>query len=137
VIIARYCVIDQTVCRKAPLLPKRAINSEVSVITEEERDNELRYLYETDTTCAKKKSLMVGLAAREKTILATEIMGRSGTVQEKEASARTSSAYLKWLEDYENAVLDYEIEKNNRARAVLIVECWRSENANRRQAGVL
>ena len=136
-IIARYCVIDQTVCRKAPLLPKRAINREVKVITEDERDKSLAYLASTDLACAKAKSLMLGLEARDKTILATEIMGKSGTVQEKEASARTSDAYKKWIEDYENSVLEYEILKNRRARAVLIVECWRSENANRRQAGVL
>lgn len=107
------------------------------MIEESERDRALDYLANTDAACAKAKSLMLGLEARDKTILATEIMGRVGTVQEKEAAARTSAAYLKWIEDYENAVLEYEILKNRRTRAVLVVECWRSENANRRQAGVL
>jgi len=105
------------------------------MIDEAERDKSLAYLASTDNACAKAKSLMLGLEAKEKTILATEVLGLAGTIQEKDARARTSDSYLKWIADYENSVYEYEIMKNRRTRAMLIVECWRSENANRRQAG--
>lgn len=111
----------------------------MSVIDLSRRDKALHYLMSTDDPAAQARAKMLGLEKQEKTIFGMELLklkGHDGTVGEKEARARCSESYRAWLEDYENAVADYEIFRNRRKTAELIVECWRSENANRRQGQV-
>lgn len=109
------------------------------MITNERRDKALQYLIDTDEEAAKARANMLGLEKQEKTILGVAILaqkGHEGTVGEKEAKARNSDEFKAWLERYENAVADYEIYRNRRHTADLVIECWRSENANRRQGQV-
>lgn len=107
------------------------------MISDKQKDDALLYLAATDEECARAKARMKGLEAQEKTVMAMVILeNRIGTtVQEREALAKTDSTYLQWQASYESAVLDYEIINNKRNTAEITIECWRSENANRRQAG--
>jgi hypothetical protein len=102
----------------------------------ERRDKALQYLIDTDEKTAKARAYQLGLEKQEKTIIGTLVLASEGTVAEKEATARTSHEYKCWREDYENAVADYEILKNRRHTAELIIEVWRSEGANRRQGNI-
>jgi len=109
------------------------------MIDEARRDKALQYLIETDVDAAKARAYMVGLDKQEKVILGLEILnqkGKPGTAPEKDGIARNSQEYKAWLEDYENAVADYETYRNRRHTADLVIEMWRSENANRRQGKI-
>lgn len=101
------------------------------------RDKALTYLVQTDEECARAKALMLGLDKMEKTVLSVEILKTKGaTAQEREAVARASQSYSEWLAKYEGAVLDYEMLRNKRNSEELLIECWRSENANRRAGNI-
>jgi len=105
----------------------------------ERRDKALQYLIDTDERAARAKSYMMGLAHQEKTILGQLVLDQrslDGTVGEKEGRARNSEEYTEWRGKYENAVADYEIYRNRRNTAELIIELWRSENANKRQGNI-
>jgi hypothetical protein len=107
------------------------------MIDSAQRDKALQYLAETDESCANARALMLFLESKEKTILAMGVLQHGeGTAQTREARARTAGAYLEWLEQYRESVADYELQRNKRKRAELTVECWRSENANRRNGNV-
>ena len=109
------------------------------MIDNDRRDKALQYLIDTDVDAAKARAYMLGLDKQEKVILGLELLeqrGKEGTVPEKDAVARNSHEYKAWLEDYQNAVADYETYRNRRHTADLVIECWRSENANRRQGNV-
>lgn len=107
------------------------------MIDNERRDKALQYLVDTDEPAAKARAFMLGVEKQEKVILGLKILKQmSGTVSERDARARTSAEYLEWKAQYENAVADYELCRNRRHTAELVIECWRSENANRRQGNI-
>jgi len=62
--------------------------------------------------------------------------GERWSVAKKEAVAMQSEKYQKWCKDFEESVVDYEILNNERNTAILKVEIWRSEQANRRRGNV-
>lgn len=101
------------------------------------RDKALTYLVQTDEVTARAKAYMFGLEKQEKTILAVEILKSKGSnVQERDSTARVSEPYCEWLKKYEEAVFDFELLRNKRNSEELLVECWRSENANRRVGNI-
>lgn len=106
------------------------------MISAEMRDSALQYLASTDESCANARALQLYLEAKEKTILSMSMLDLVGTVQEKDCKARTSSTYMEWLEQYKDAVADFELQRNKRKRAELTIECWRSENANLRRGNI-
>lgn len=106
------------------------------MISNDRLQKALTYLAETDEPCAKAKSLMIGLEKQEKTILAMHFLGNSGAVEERKARAQVTPQYQSWRETYEQAVLDFELYRNKRTTEELIVEVWRSVNANRRHGNV-
>lgn len=103
-------------------------------ISDDRRDKALTYLATTDEDCARAKALMKGLEHQEKTILGLVVLDNlvGTTVQEREAIARTHETYREWIQSYKDAVFEYEKIRNKRLTEEMIVECWRSENANRR-----
>ncbi len=99
-------------------------------------DDCLKNLAETDEPCARAKARMLGLELQLKVVRATELKLSTGkTVTDREADALTSERYMEMLNDYENAVADYHILFNQRNTWQAGFEYWRSNNANRRQAG--
>ncbi len=108
------------------------------MISAEHRDDNLNYLALTDEPFAKAKSYMIGLEKQERTILATCVLAsHEKTVQMKEAEARTSKAYRTWKTSYQDSVYDYEIVKNKRQTATLVIELWRSEFSGLKQGIIL
>lgn len=110
------------------------------MISEKRRDQALTYLATTDEPCAAAKSLLMGLDKQEKTVLGVQLLdlaGDKGTVGEKDARCRDSEAHRQWLSDYQDAALDYWTMHNKRSTEALILECWRTEQANRRAGGQL
>ena len=107
------------------------------MITDERRDKALQFLVNTDESAATSRAYMLGLEKQEKTILATELLkSEQKTGPLREAEARVSDVYKEWRKVYENALFDFEIAKNRRNTAALVIECWRSENANRRKGNL-
>lgn len=107
------------------------------MIDQQRAEKALDYLAHTDEVCARARSYMLGLEKNEKTVLAVEILNSQGSsVQEREAKARNSEAYREWSKKYEEAVYDFEILRNRRSTAELLIESWRSINANRRAGNI-
>ncbi len=98
------------------------------MITAEKRDEQLEFLATTDESYALAKSCMVGYEKQERTVLGMSVLeSKEKTVQLKEAEARISKSYRTWKTAYQDSVYDYEILRNKRTTAALIIELWRSE----------
>lgn len=96
----------------------------------------LTSLADADESHAKAKALMKGLEYQIKTIEAREMLkSKQGSAADRQAESRSSIAYQEITEKYQNAVLDYESLNNQRNTWAMGFEYWRSNNANRRQAG--
>lgn len=106
------------------------------MITEQRRDKALKYLAETDEPAAKAKARLMGLEDQKKTILATLFQEASGTQGERLKVAEAHDDYISHINEIAKACYDYEIYRNKRTTEALIVECWRSENANRRAGNI-
>lgn len=106
------------------------------MITVDKLQRAMEYLADTDKPCARARALQDGLNRQEKTIKSVAFLESKGTVAEREALAYTSTAFIDHTIKIENATIDYETIRNRRLTAELIVEVWRSENANRRQGNI-
>ena len=92
----------------------------------------MKYLAETDESCAMAKARMTADKERIKTTLAMCFLdARGANVRERESEAMASQIYGKAIEDYADSVGEYEIQRNKRLRAALTVEVWRSINSAR------
>jgi len=101
-------------------------------------ETSMDYLAMTDEVYAGCKTNMIRLDKQEKTILARELLISTRKTQGmKEAEARISSAYSQWHSDYCDAVYEFELVKNKRISASLVIEVWRSEFSARKQGIVL
>jgi len=96
----------------------------------------IRYLAETDEDAARARSLKDGLEDQKKTILATEFLKHQGSQGERAKLAEASEIYKKHLQKLEFAIYDYELYRNKRMTESLVIEMWRSENANRRTGNI-
>lgn len=106
------------------------------MISLERRDKALKYLAESDEPAAKAKSLLAGLEDQKKTLIAVEFQNAQGGQGERLKTAEASEAYKAHLKKLEDACYDYECYRNKRMTEALIIECWRSENANRRSGNI-
>lgn len=106
------------------------------MISEEQCENALKYLASTDETGAILKgnvarSEYLAKLARAKVFLLSE-----GSVEARKATAEVSTEVQKAEDDYCTAVVEFEKVRAKRATRELIVETWRSVNANRRHGNV-
>lgn len=106
------------------------------IVSDERVQKALSYLALTDEKCAKAKSLMLGLEHQLKTVKSVVYMQSEGTVAERDATAYSSQEYREHVQKLEDATYDYELMRNKRLTEELIVECWRSVNANRRRGNM-
>ncbi len=108
------------------------------MITNERRDECLCYLAESDESYARAKAYMIGLENQKNTILSTQQLDSDcKTVADSKADSYTSIAYSRWVDQFKNAVYDYEILKNKRSTAALVIELWRSEFSALKQGIVI
>lgn len=96
----------------------------------------LTYLSETDEPAAKARALVKALEQRRKTVKAFAFLAAGGAMAEKEAKAYASPEYEEVTEAIENAVADSELYFNKRSTESLIVEVWRTTQANRRSGNI-
>ena len=106
------------------------------MIKEDQVEAALSYLQSTDESCANAKANMKGLDDQKKTIHAIEVLKHEGAIGLREKIAYASQAYTDHLERYKEAVFDYETENNRRNTYILLIETWRSMNANQRSGNI-
>ena len=106
------------------------------MISEGRLQKAMTYLAETDEPAAKARALVEGLKNQEKTIIALVFLKTTGTNQEREMSARVAAVHSEWQKKYQDAVADYELYRNKRKTEELVVEVWRTIQANQRRGNV-
>jgi sugar phosphate isomerase/epimerase len=106
------------------------------VISDDRCERALRYLAETDEEAAELKANVERCEFKAKQVKASVFLHFTGTVGEREAEALTGQRTTAAYEEYFKAIRDYQAVANKRALQVLIVEVWRSLQANRRVGNV-
>lgn len=96
-------------------------------------EDALEYLADTDEPHARAKAMVKALEHKIKTVRALTFLQSAGTVAEREAQSLVSKEYCDVVEQYENAVADYELMENRRQRAQLEIDVWRTTEASRRK----
>ena len=105
-------------------------------IPDERLQKALDFLAGTDLKAANAKALVEGLSEQRKTIKSILYINATGDQKKREAEAYSADEYILHVEKYQNAIADFETLKNRRMTASLIVEVWRSCNANRRNGNI-
>ena len=105
-------------------------------ISEDRLKKALTYLAETDEPAAKAKALSVGLDEQRKSLRAILFTQKEGSQGLRAELAMADPAYIEHLEKLQSAVYEYETLRNKRLTESLIVEVWRSEQANRRAGNI-
>lgn len=104
-------------------------------ISEDRLQKAMTYLAETDEKSAILKADVARQEYIKKRQRAVGFLSSTGTVAEREAKAEISPEVEKAENDYTKALEKSEAMAAKRKTEALIVEVWRSCNANRRQGG--
>lgn len=96
----------------------------------------LRYLTDTDESYGRMVARVKAMEYEVKTIRALVLLDATGTVAEKEAKSCSSAPYRAFIESYQNAVADKEITQAKRKTNELLIDVWRSCNANMRKGNI-
>ena len=91
------------------------------------------YLRKTDDEAGELAGAVKGAEHRMKVERSIKFLEFEGSIAARQAQAMASREYVNAVEDYANAVGDFEALRARRKRAELTIEVWRSVNANRRQ----
>lgn len=102
------------------------------MITQDRMEQALRYLATTDEEAARKEALYRGREDQLKTIEAQMFGLFDGPMEDRKQKARASQEYQDHLLAIDNARLDFLLIKTKRETEALIIDVWRSLNANRR-----
>lgn len=107
-------------------------------ISDERLDKAMCFLAETDLECASRKAMVLRteFLAKHAEALVYKALGNEGSVEDRKQSVRLDESVKKAWEEHFIAVREYENVKAQRERNVLVVELWRSTNANRRAGNV-
>jgi len=103
------------------------------MITEDRLTKALTYLAHSDEDCAARKAEVARTEYIAKLHEAIGFKAATGTVDERKADAKVSSQKY-WFDHFE-AIKNYEQMRAKRELEALVVDVWRSINANRRQGG--
>lgn len=108
------------------------------MITDDRLDRAMQLLATTDLEFAERKSMMLRteFMAKHAEALTYKALGNEGSVEDRKQSVRLDERVLKAWDEHFTAVRDYENLKARREREVLVVELWRSVQANRRVGNV-
>jgi hypothetical protein len=106
------------------------------MISEERCEKALRYLAETDEQAAELKADVDRSEYKAKAMKAACFLTLAGTVAEREAQSQANDSVKQAYEAHFKAIRDYQAVANKRALQVLVVEVWRSLQANRRVGNV-
>lgn len=94
----------------------------------------LRWMATTDMEFAdwRVQSLRAEYMAEVAESMVYKSFGSEGSVEDRKKAAKASPEVKKAMEDYFTAIRGYEVLKAQRKSAELLIETWRSVNANRR-----
>ncbi len=106
------------------------------IVTEQQVEQALRYLAETDEEYGRAYGRVEGAHNQHKAIKAVAFLEATGTVAEREAKSLTADTVKAAANAYENAVAERETIRAKRKRAELIVEVYRTVSANQRRGNV-
>ena len=107
------------------------------MITEDRLMLALKYLAETDEPAAKARAVLESLVDQRKTVKACGFLEAEGTQEKRVSEAYTSSEYVSHINRIKEATYDYELMRNKRKTEELIVDVFRSLNANRRAGNIV
>lgn len=96
----------------------------------------MTYLAETDERAADLKAEVDRSEYKAKVTKATVFLHMTGTVAEREAEALKANETQDAYRAHFQAIRDFQAMANRRELERLVVEVWRSENANRRVGNV-
>ena len=96
----------------------------------------INYLADTDEKYGRLCAAVSAMEHRIKTLKAIEYLKTSGTVGERQSIVDSSQPFKIWTEEMENITADREIMRARRKTAELLIDVWRSVNANRRQGNI-
>lgn len=102
-------------------------------VTQERMEDALAYLSDTDEECARLRTEMVRSEFKAKRTRATILKLSEGTSVQREAVADTSPETEAAWEAHFKAYGDFHAMNNRRSTEALVIDTWRSLNANRRQ----
>jgi hypothetical protein len=105
----------------------------MSAITQDRMEDALAHLSETDGPCAELRSNMERAEYKAKAIRDAIFLREEGTVAERSAKAGASTDYEKAMNLYFDYLRLYEAMRNKRQTEGIVIDTWRSLNANRRQ----
>lgn len=106
------------------------------MITEERLTLALQYLATTDRDLADLRAEVLRSEYLVKTQRHFAFLAADGNNEERKASAETSGKVIEAQERHVSAVGNYEKLRAKRETESLIIDVWRSENANRRQGQI-
>lgn len=102
-------------------------------ITQQRMEEAIDYLADTDEPCAALRADMERAEFRAKRTEQAIFKISDGTVAERTADAKTSPDTEAAWEKYFTALQAHETMRNKRATESIVIDTWRSLNANRRQ----
>jgi hypothetical protein len=108
------------------------LHAETKVISEDRAEKALRYLAETDLPCAEAKADMERAEFKAKAVKQQTFLHSSGTVAERQATAEASEEHSAAQNDYFASIKVYSHMANKRETERIVLDCWRSIQANRR-----
>jgi hypothetical protein len=106
------------------------------VIQDDRLEKALRYLATTDERCAELKGNVERQDYICKLVRAKEFVSTTGPVEQRKALTEQSETVQRAEEVRVNAVIAFEKIRAKRQTEALIVEVWRTEQANRRVGNV-
>ncbi len=106
------------------------------MISEDRLTKAMQYLATTDERAAELKAAVESSEYKAKVTKATVFLHITGTVAEREATAVQANETKDAYREHFQAIRDYQAVANKRELERLVVEVWRSENANRRVGNV-
>ena len=101
---------------------------------DERYEKALQYLIHTDHKMARLHGLYKGYEDQTKSIMAQCFMeADGGTAKERDHKAALDPRYIAHMTKLNEARIDYEAVRLKRATASIVVDVWRTLQANKRQ----
>lgn len=103
------------------------------MISEERAEAAVEYLRDCAKEYGRLRGSMEYCAANLRRVKSLEMVGKPGSVGEREAQAYSSDAYLKAMMDQQDVTMEYETIRALREAAVFTIETWRSQASAKKQ----
>lgn len=103
------------------------------MISDDRAEKALRYLAETDEPCAAAKADMERMEFKAKAAESAIFLHVDGkNADERKSKAKTDGTVLSAMNEYFAAIKSYSHMANKRETERIVLDCWRSIQANRR-----